>query len=151
MKYPIVAASLLAAAALTGGCASDGAQVYNASEARSVESVQYGTVVSARPVEIKGERPVVGTLAGAAVGGLLGSQIGHGNGSIAGAVLGAVGGGVAGNAIEQRVTTHKGEEITVRLDTGETIAIVQPGWQDFAAGQRVQVVTGRGGARVQHA
>src|SRR5882672_8256086 len=135
MKHATPAALLLCAA-LTSGCASVGPQVYNASEARSVESVQYGTVVSARPVEIKGERPVVGTLAGAAVGGLLGSQIGHGNGSIAGAVLG---GGVAGNAIEDRITTHKGEEITVRLDSGETIAIVQAGWQDFAAGQRVQV------------
>src|SRR6266850_2517528 len=148
MKHATPAALLLCAA-LTSGCASVGPQVYNASEARSVESVQYGTVVSVRPVEIKGDRAVVGTLAGAAVGGLLGSQIGHGNGSIAGAVLGAVGGGVAGNAIEQRTTTHKGEEITVRLDSGETIAIVQAGWQDFAAGQRVQVVTGRGGARVE--
>src|SRR6266850_1449609 len=123
MKHATPAALLLCAA-LTSGCASVGPQVYNASEARSVESVQYGTVVSVRPVEIKGDRAVVGTLAG-------------------------VGGGVAGNAIEQRTTTQKGEEIVVRLDSGETIAVVQGGWQDFAAGQRVQVVTGRGGARVE--
>ena len=114
--------------------------------------MQYGSVVSVRPVRINGgDNAPVGTLAGAAVGGLLGSTIGHGSGSAAAAILGAVGGGLAGNALEHNATTQNGEEVVVRLDNGQTIAVVQGGWQDFAAGQRVQVVTGRGGSRVEHA
>jgi outer membrane lipoprotein SlyB len=151
MKRMIIAALLAPAVALTAACASLSPQDYNASEARSVETVQYGSVVSVRPVRINGDHAPVGTIAGAAVGGLLGSTVGHGSGSAAAAVLGAVGGGLAGNAIERNATTQNGEEIVVRLDNGQTIAVVQGGWQDFAAGQRVQVVTGRGGARVEHA
>jgi outer membrane lipoprotein SlyB len=151
MKRMIIAALLLPAVALTAACASLGPQEYSAREARSVENVAYGTVVSVRPVRINADQAPVGTIAGAAVGGLLGSSVGHGGGSVAGAVLGAVGGGLAGNAIERSATTQNGEEVVVRLDNGQTIAIVQGGWQDFAAGQRVQVVTGRGGSRVEHA
>lgn len=151
MKRLIIAALLAPAVALTAGCASLSPQDYSAGEARSVETVQYGSVVSVRPVRINGDQAPVGTIAGAGVGGLLGSAVGHGNGSIAGAILGAVGGGLAGNAIEHNATTHNGEEVVVRLDNGQTIAVVQGGWQDFAAGQRVQIVTGRGGSRVEHA
>jgi outer membrane lipoprotein SlyB len=151
MKRILIAAIFVPAVALTAACASYGPQDYSASEARSVETVQYGSIVSVRPVRINGDQAPVGTIAGAGVGGLLGSAVGHGNGSIAGAILGAVGGGLAGNAIEHNATTHNGEEVVVRLDNGQTIAVVQGGWQDFAAGQRVQVVTGRGGSRVEHA
>ena len=151
MKRILIAALFVPAVAITAACASYGPQDYSAGEARSVETVQYGSVVSVRPVRINGDQAPVGTIAGAGVGGLLGSAVGHGNGSIAGAILGAVGGGLAGNAIEHNATTHNGEEVVVRLDNGQTIAVVQGGWQDFAAGQRVQVVSGRGGSRVEHA
>src|SRR5258706_3757242 len=152
MKRMIIAALLVPALALTAACASLSPQDYSAREARSVEAVQYGSVVSVRPVRINGgDQAPVGTLAGAAVGGLLGSTIGHGGGSAAGAILGAVGGGLAGNAIERNGTAQNGEEVVVRLDNGQTIAVVQGGWQDFAAGQRVQVVTGSGGSPVRHA
>ena len=151
MKRILIAAILVPAVALTAACASYGPQDYSASEAGSVETVQYGNVVSVRPVHIDGDQAPVGTLAGAAVGGLLGSTVGHGSGSAAAAILGAVGGGLAGNALEHNATAQNGEEVVVRLDNGQTIAVVQGGWQDFAAGQRVQVVTGRGGSRVEHA
>jgi outer membrane lipoprotein SlyB len=151
MKRLIIAALFAPAVALTA-CASLSPQEYSAADARSVESVQFGSVVSVRPVRINGgDNAPVGTLAGAAVGGLLGSTIGHGSGSAAAAILGAVGGGLAGNALERNATTQNGEEVVVRLDNGQTIAVVQGGWQDFATGQRVQVVTGRGGSRVEHA
>jgi outer membrane lipoprotein SlyB len=42
-----------------------------------------------------------------------------------------------------------GEEIVVRLDTGGAIAVVQGGSRGFQPGQRVRVLTGRGGARVE--
>lgn len=142
-----LAASALAAAA---GCATyDGAQNYSVREERVIQSVTYGTVQSVRPVRIDENGAPVGTIAGAAVGGILGSQVGHGAGSGVGAILGAVGGGLAGNAIEHSATQHEGEEIVVRLDNGSTIAVVQGGSQNLRPGDRVQVLNGGRGARVE--
>jgi outer membrane lipoprotein SlyB len=39
----------------------------------------------------------------------------------------------------------------VRLDSGATIAVVQGGSQGFEAGQRVRVLSGPRGSRVEHA
>jgi outer membrane lipoprotein SlyB len=144
----VVAASALAAAA--AGCATnDGPRDYSAREERSVQTVEYGTVQSVRSVKVDEGSAPVGTIAGAAVGGLLGSQIGHGDGRAVGAILGAVGGGFAGNAIEHKVTEHDGLEITVRLDNGSSIAVVQGGSGDLRPGDRVQVLNGPGGARIE--
>lgn len=134
---------------LLAGGSSAGAEEYVQSEARAVQTVDYGTVQSVRAVKIKGDNAVVGTVAGAAIGGLLGNQIGHGGGRAAATVLGAVGGGIAGNAIERKVEEQDGEEIVIRLDNGTTIAIVQPGSHSFAAGDRVRVLNGPKGSRVE--
>ena len=42
-----------------------------------------------------------------------------------------------------------GEEIVVRLDSGQIIAVVQDGSQGFQPGQRVRVLTGATGTRVE--
>jgi outer membrane lipoprotein SlyB len=144
----MLAASALAVA---GGCASFAPQDYGYGEARTVESVAYGTLQSVRPARLNQEQAPVGTIAGAAIGGLLGSGIGHGGGRGIATVLGAVGGGVAGNAIEHNATAQNGEELVVRLDSGATIAVVQGGSQGFEAGQRVRVLSGPRGSRVEHA
>ena len=121
------------------------------SEARAVQTVAYGTVESVRAVRLTEDRPIVGTVAGAALGGLLGNNVGHGGGRAAATVIGAVGGGIAGNAIERNVTAQDGQEVVVRLDSGTTIAVVQGGMRDFEAGERVRVITGSKGARVERA
>ena len=136
--------------AIVAGCASVGPQDYSRSEARTVQTVAYGTIESVRPVRLGEDQPIVGTVAGAALGGLLGNSIGHGGGRAAATIIGAVGGGIAGNAIERNVTAQSGEEIVIRLDSGSTIAIVQAGSQGFEAGQRVRVLTGPKGSRVEH-
>jgi outer membrane lipoprotein SlyB len=136
---------------LLAGCASDGSHDYVQSEARTAQTVDYGTVQSVREVKIKGDNAVVGTVAGAALGGLLGNQIGHGGGRAAATVIGAVGGGIAGNAIERNVTAQDGQEIVVVLENRTIIAVVQAGTQDFQAGQRVRVLTGSKGSRVEMA
>jgi outer membrane lipoprotein SlyB len=145
---PFLAACVVALAA---GCASLSPHDYSRSEARSVQTVAYGTVESVRRVRLSEDEPIVGTLAGAAIGGLLGNSIGHGGGRAAATVIGAVGGGLAGNAIERNVTAQEGEEIVVRLDSGTTIAVVQGDSQGFEAGQRVRVLTGPKGSRVERA
>jgi outer membrane lipoprotein SlyB len=142
---------VIAIAAGSAGCASVGPHDYTRGEARSVQTVAYGVIESVRAAKITEDQPIVGTLAGAALGGLLGNSIGHGGGRAAATVIGAVGGGIAGNAIERSVTAQNGEELVIRLDSGSTIAVVQGGSQGFAVGQRVRVLTGAKGARVEPA
>ena len=136
--------------AVVAACATTGPQDYGSSEARVVQTVAYGTVESVRPARLTEDKPIVGTLAGAALGGLLGNQIGHGGGRAAATVIGAVGGGIAGNAIERHATAQDGQELVIRLDNGTTIAVVQAGTQGFEIGQRVRVLTGPKGSRVEH-
>ena len=151
MNQRLLASALAASAlAVAAGCATyDGAQDYSVREERVIQSVTYGTVQSVRAVRLDDNGNPVSTVAGAAVGGILGSEIGHGAGSAVGAILGAVGGGLAGNAIGHGASAHEGEEITVRLDNGSTIAVVQGGPQDLRPGDRVQVLNGARGARVE--
>lgn len=132
----------LLATLILGGCASGlGSRDYSRNQARSVQQVQTGVVVDVRNVNIEGTKTPIGTGAGAVVGGLAGSQLGRGNGSIAGAVLGAVAGGFAGSAVEEGVTRQKGLEITVRLDSGRTIAVTQGADEYFRPGDRVRVLS----------
>jgi outer membrane lipoprotein SlyB len=149
MKTILLTVIAAAALALTA-CASSGPQDYSRSEARVVQTVAYGTVEGVRAVRLSEDKPVVGTVAGAAIGGLLGNSIGHGGGRAAATVIGAVGGGIAGNAIERSVTAQDGQELVIRLDSGSTIAVVQSGTQGFEIGQRVRVLTGPKGSRVEH-
>ncbi|OLC65745.1 MAG: hypothetical protein AUH79_07125 [Betaproteobacteria bacterium 13_1_40CM_4_64_4] len=152
MKQGLSAAMLAASAlAVAGGCASFAPQEYGYSEARSVQSVAYGTIESVRPVRLNEDHGGVGTAAGAAIGGLAGNELGHGYGRAVTTILGAIGGGLAGNAIERNATAQSGTEIVVRLDSGATIAVVQGASEQFETGQRVRVLTGRGGSRVEHA
>lgn len=144
-------AMILSAAVLTlsAGCATPGPDNYRYREARSAQSVSYGTVESVRPARLDEDHAPVGTIAGAAIGGLLGNSIGHGDGRGIATILGAVGGGLAGNAIEHNATEKNGEEIVVRLDAGQTIAVVQAGSGSFERGDRVRVLQGSGGSRVE--
>jgi outer membrane lipoprotein SlyB len=112
--------------------------------------VRMGVVESVRQVTIEGTQSGAGTLAGGVVGGVAGSEIGHGKGSTVGAVLGAVLGGVAGQAIEEKVSKKEGMEITIRLESGQIIAVTQEADEQFRAGDRVRVLSGSGTTRVSH-
>lgn len=68
------------------------------------------------------------------------------------AVIGAVAGGMAGAAIEEGVTRAQGVEITVKMDSGQAIAIVQglsPN-ERFSVGERVRVLYAGQNTRVSH-
>lgn len=142
---------MLAMSIVIAGCASSKAgDVYSRDEARQVQSVQMGVVEGARPIKIEGTKSEIGTGAGALVGGIAGSSAGHGKGSSIGAVVGAIAGGVAGAAMEEGVTREKGMEITVRLENGRMISVVQAGNEEFKPGDRVRVLQGGGETRVAH-
>jgi len=146
-----IAVLLLSAMTALSGCASNlSGESYSRSEARRAQTVEYGEIVSLRPVQIEGTKTPVGAGAGAVVGGIGGSTLGGGKGSSIMAVIGAVAGGMAGAAVEEGVTRSQGVEITVKLDSGRTVAIVQglSPHEKFAVGDQIRVLTTGGTSRV---
>ena len=136
---------------LLAACASSNSgSVYSRDEARKVQTVKTGVVESVRPVKLEGTKSPVGTIAGGAIGGIAGSSIGGGRGSAIAAVIGAVVGGLAGSAAEEGITRKDGLEITVKLDGGGMIAIVQEADDMFKAGEKVRIVENGGTSRVSH-
>lgn len=140
----------LAAAMALAGCAQGlGGGTYSRGEARRAMTVQFGTVDSVRAVRLEGTKTPVGSVAGAAVGGIAGSSVGGGRGAAVATVIGAVAGGVAGSAIEEGATRSNGVEVTVRLDNGQYLAVVQADQgEQFRAGERVRVLRDGGTTRV---
>ncbi|MBX3672674.1 MAG: glycine zipper 2TM domain-containing protein [Burkholderiales bacterium] len=144
----------VAAVALLGvaGCAAPprGGADYRGYETRTEQSVRFGVVESIRNVRINATDTGVGTTSGAVLGGIAGSTVGHGRGSVAGAVAGAVIGGIIGSAVEKDANFRDGVEITVMLDGGKYIAVVQEADETFRVGDRVRILSGRGATRVSH-
>ena len=137
LKIKHVAVCMLALAMLSAGCTNYSGNTYSGSQVRSAQTVQYGTVVSVQPVTLEEDRPaVLGTVGGGVVGGVA---------TIAGAALGAAG----GYAGEKALTKQNGLEITVELENGQQLSIVQAADQQFSPGERVRVLRGSdGSARV---
>ncbi|MEW7314833.1 outer membrane lipoprotein SlyB [Buttiauxella gaviniae] len=118
--------------------------VYSASDAKQVQSVTYGTLVSARPVQIQGgnDSNVLGAIGGAVLGGFLGNTVGGGTGRSLATAAGAVAGGVAGQGVQGAMNKTQGVELEIRKDDGNTILVVQKqGDTKFTAGQRVRIAS----------
>ncbi len=136
---------------LLAACASSNSGgVYSRDEARKVQTVRTGVVESVRQVKLEGTKSPVGTVAGGAVGGIAGSSVGGGRGSAIAAVIGAVAGGLLGSAAEEGFTRKDGVEITVKLDGGTMLAVVQEADDTFKAGERVRLLESGGTTRVSH-
>jgi outer membrane lipoprotein SlyB len=150
MSKTISRASVLAALALVCACTTPSSgTIYPRNEARTAWSVVEGRVSDVQPVQIEGNRSVLGTAGGGYVGYELGQTVGSGRGRDLAGAVGAVAGAVAGQAVEERTTRQNGLQITIDLDRGETIAIVQAADVSFAEGERVKVLRrGDGAARV---
>ena len=86
---------------LTGCVSSLQGDTYSRSEARQVQEVEFGTILSTNPVVIEGRQTDVGQLPGAIIGGVAGSSVGEGKGQEIFTILGAVGGAVVGSMIEE--------------------------------------------------
>jgi outer membrane lipoprotein SlyB len=135
---------LPAVAVAVVGCASRSSMpVYDRTQIGQVVSEQKGEVVSVRDVLIKGQTTQAGsTGAGARIG----------SAAVTGAILGAperavaaVVGSMAGSAAGARMDDRRGEEVTVMLEGGKTVVIVQEreaGVAPLAAGEKVRVQMG---------
>ena len=130
----------LAVALASAGCATHHSTGTNVgrSEARQVQTVQQGVVQSVRVVTIQPDgRNVGGAIAGAAVGNAVGGPVA------------TVGGAAAGSAIQGSAGTQQGLEVTVLLDNGKTVAVVQAGPLDaFRPADKVNVTTSGNTTRV---
>ncbi len=151
MRISSIAAIALAAA-LAGACAypGQGSRDYRYGAMRGEQSVRFGVVDAVREVRISPYDTGVGTATGAILGGIAGSHAGSGSGHAAGAVAGAVLGGIIGQNIERSGNERLGVELTVLLDSGRYIAVVQEADESFRVGDRVRVLSGRGQTRVAH-
>lgn len=128
---------------LLAGCAASlSSDTYRRSQVMKAQSVEMGIVDSIRPIKIEGRRDGIGTTAGAVLGGIAGSKAGGGDrANAAGAVVGAIVGGIAGHAIEEQTTAREGIEVTVKLDSGRMIAVVQEALERFRPGDRVRILS----------
>ena len=135
---------------LTGCVSGLQGSTYSRSEARQVQEVEFGTVLSTNPVVIEGKQSVAGQLPGAIIGGVAGSSVGEGKGQQIFTILGVVGGAVVGSMIEEQATRSQGLELTIKMDSGKTLSIVQEvdNVNVFREGQRVRVLTQGALARV---
>lgn len=149
--------AVLVGAALVAGLAGCSNQPltgrsYSAQEARYVQTVQYGVIESVELVVIEGKKNgFVGTATGAIVGGALASNLGGGSGQDIATVLGAIAGGVLGNKVQENTSQKQGQEITILLDNGRMISVVQEVEQSgmvFQPGQRVRVLEQNNTVRV---
>ena len=135
---------------LTGCVSGLQGDTYSRSEARQAQEVVFGTILTTNPVVIEGRQTDVGQLPGAIIGGVAGSSVGEGKGQEIFTGLGAVGGAVVGSMIQEKATRAQGLELTIKMDSGKTLSIVQEvdSVNAFIAGQRVRVLTQGALARV---
>ena len=135
-------ASLIFGAIFLTGCDDFSGDQYNAYQVKSVSKVSYGTIVSIRSVKARANQGDTGGTAGTLGGGVLGGIVGYALGgdlisTLLGSGIGALGGAGAGAAIGNRNIRVK--EYTIRLNNGNTIAVVQKEPPVLSINQRVAV------------
>ena len=112
-----------------------------------------GTITHLNDAYIDNNVTGAGTLGGTVIGGVVGSTMGRSTGRVLTSLGGAIVGALAGAGIEKWLNSKDGLEITVQLDDGRTIAIVQELGDEersFMVGDQVRVLRGSGdSARVR--
>ena len=150
MTIRILAAGALAALLATGCVYHGGSADYRGYDVMGEQGARFGVVDATRDVRIRPMNTGVGSTTGAFVGGIAGSHVGGGSGEIVGAIAGTLIGSILGYNAEQAANEVPGIEVTVLLDSGRHIAVVQQAGELFKPGERVRVLTGRDSVRVTH-
>ena len=143
---PALALALASTALLTGCPSANSGTTFSRDETLHAQNVLYGTVTDVRAGKIEGTKSAVGGIAGGVAGAAVGNLFGGGKGNTIATVAGALGGAAAGAAAEESLTAKNGLQITVQLDNGQTVVIVQEADVMFQVNQRVRVVS-RPGAK----
>lgn len=141
-KYGLL---LVCCVVVLAGCASQSGDVYSRSQAQRQLSVYYGTILVVDTVTIEGTESGLGAVSGGVIGGIAGNTVGGGHGRALATAVGAIGGALIGTAVEEGTTRKNGVELTVELDSGEVIAVVQEADDLYAVGDRVRIIRGPNG------
>lgn len=155
IKQKIALMAVIASTTILGACANNSltGDTYSRSDARQVQEVKYGSVLSVTPVVIEGDREgVVGNVGGTVIGGIAGNSVGDGNGQAIATAVGAIVGGIVGQVTEEKLTRKQGQEITIAMDSGRTISVVQEvkDQQFFKVDDRVRLLQLNGVTRVAY-
>lgn len=169
--------ALLAAlcAALISACASSGVgssrSNFPVTSEKSIQKVEKGKIVAVRKIQIEGYATGTGAILGAAVGAATGSAVvpakteqvvtqvdsdiwsistktntGQRNAAM---ILGGAAGAVVGNKLEKVMTATTADELTVALESGEVVVVVQkPRELGFEEDEEVKVCTTHLGAMI---
>lgn len=135
---------VLTSALLLGGCASDSSSgsrpVYTANQAGQVISHDAGMVMAVEEVLIQGSSNYPGAPGmGSQVGRAVGQGVLSGNPLYVVGAIGGIMGGKAGASLDNQI----GDKITVTLDSGKTITVVQArDKQPIMPGERVVIESG---------
>ena len=128
-----------------GGCATTGGKSYSKDEARQVQTVQRGVILSIDEVTIEADAGIVGTAIGGTLGGVIGSTMGRGAGRVLATAGGAAIGAVLGALGEKAVRTEKAYEFMIELENnGGTISVVQAIDAAYAVGDHVRILRSSG-------
>jgi len=141
-------AMVLVLVVMVTACASSkSGKVYSRDETQHVQTVEVGTVIAVDNVLIEGTKTPIGAAAGTVAGGVIGAGSADSSGDRVRGVIGAVVGGVIGAAAEEGFTRRKGQEITIELDEGGVISIVQEADQKIAINDTVRILTQPNGTK----
>ncbi len=143
---------LLAAVLLWGvGCASSrSGATFSRDEALQAQRTFHGTVENVTAGRLEGTKSPIGAIAGGVLGGVAGHGVGGGSGKDIATVGGAIAGAAVGAIAEEKLTAKNALSITVKLDDGRLLTVVQEADNTFQVGQSVRVLeTEAGRMRVQ--
>jgi outer membrane lipoprotein SlyB len=113
-----ITATIFIISTFISGCAKDlDSDTYV--DSSTVGLVLEGTILTVRPVKIKGSDKLggnsIGGLAGGVAGGVAGSSVGEGSGKAAAVVGGAIAGAVIGAVAESQFSNSEGIEYIIRV------------------------------------
>ena len=139
MNKSILATLLIGSALMIGGCVNSAMPMptVSQSDAQKMLTYQTGTVIGVRGVVIKDNGS--GSLLGAVTGAVLGNMIGKGKGR----TLATLTGGLVGAYAGAQTGAANAQELTVRLDNGNSVVVIAKGVR-FSVGSRVKIVSNHG-------
>ena len=135
---------------LVSGCSLTSYQpgIVESSDAGKIQSVLLGTLLKIDEVVIEGNRDLGGLFSGATVGADLGSD--NDKAPVAAGVIGALIGSAIGSEVGANINKVNALELTIELDSGRLVSIVQEASSEFALieGQRVKITKTSNRSRV---
>lgn len=121
------------------------------SQVGQLQKTSIATVIRVNDVVIDGQKTILGQYGGAVMGGAMARPSGgiSGRGDAIMTAAASIAGAVAGQAVEEVATRKKAQEITVEMKNGDVYTIIQEDPPRYRVGDKVYVISGPNGARVE--